>query len=311
MTNQISEQIQNYFDELEKALKIAAPKKRDILDEIRNNTMERIAAICRSGTAEPQAVEQALEELGPPHELASSILKETPPFNAPVVIWTRYAVFASLFLFTMFSGFAFRASFFGPSIIFYATLVGVFLPPLLLCWPTIVWRVNWLFSFLPMLAVLAIVVVAASLGAQYSENIQLPHPPGGVAVEESSRLLPIFTTVLFTLLALYILSLVQQRRQLRTIISLTGVTILMIEIPFFWEEQQIRNYASSVLSYQFENGRLPTQDEFIQKNDAAKSSVKYGAATESHSFTIAKDRTLFPSHRIIYSGPEGTVFVTD
>jgi hypothetical protein len=311
MTNLISEQLQNYFDELETALKIAAPQKRDILDEIRNNTMERIAALCRSGTAEPQAVEQALEELGPPRELAISILKETPPFNSPVIIWTRYAVFAALLLFAIFSGFAFRASFFGPSIIFYATLVGVFLPPLLLCWPTIVWRVNWLFSFLPMVAVLAIIVFAASLGAQHSEDIHLSHPPGEVAVEESSGLLPMFATVLFTLLALYILSLVQQRRQLRTVISLTCLTLLIIEIPFYWEEQQIRNFASSVLYHQAENGRLPTEDEFIQKNDATKSSVKYGAATESHTFTIAKDRTLFPGHRIIYSGPEGNVFVTD
>jgi hypothetical protein len=311
MTNLISEQLQNYFDELEKALKIAAPQKRDILDEIRNNTIERIAAICRSGIAEPQAVEQALEELGTPRELASSILQETPPFNAPVIVWTRYAVFASLLVFALFSGFAFRASFFGPSIIFYATWVGVFLPPLLLCWPTIVWRVNWLFSFLPVVATLMIVVVAASLGAQHSEAIQLPHPPGEVAVEEVNHLLPMIATVLFTLLALYILSLVQQRQQLRTIISLTCLTLLIIEIPFFWEEQQIRNYASSVLSYQAENGRLPTQDEFIEKNDAAKASVKYGATTESHRFTIAKDRTLFPGHRIIYSGPEGNVFVTD
>ena len=49
MSNSVSELVQNYFDELESALKLSSTQRRDMVDEIRSNAIDKIADLCRAG----------------------------------------------------------------------------------------------------------------------------------------------------------------------------------------------------------------------------------------------------------------------
>lgn len=314
MTNLVSEQLQSYFEALEKSLKLETSQKQDIIDEIRGNTVERISSLCREGIPEPQATAQALSELGSPSDLARNILQESPPFNASLLVWTRYLLFAPLFLFAIFAGLAFRASFFGPSLIFYAVWVGIFLPALVLCWPTIVWRFNWLFSFLPTLAIFGIIIFTSTFAMQHSEQVQRMPSPNNASVDVPNSSFPLIAALLFGSLAIFVLNMIQQRQQQRLVIGLTCVAMLLVELPYFWEEQQIRGYANVVVAHQKQNGKLPTLDEFARtsfSNRTESPNISYQLDPQTTQFKISKDRVLFPGHRIIYSGPSGEVVVTD
>lgn len=317
MSNSISELVQNYFDELESALKLSSTQTRDLVDEIRSNAIDKIADLCRAGVAEADAVSQTLDDLGSPSRLAESIRHESPPFHSPLATTLRGVGAVAAVGIALYCGLAFRASFYGPSWTFYIGLVGVFLPLVLLLWPKVVWRVNWLFNFIPVAVVFAAIMLAASLGTKHSENlITQPALASNTAADLSTTTTWLQLSILLCLATLtgYLLLMVQQVHQRKIICGLTLVAVAIIETPFLIEEYMVRNLANQVSVFQKRNGTLPTPQEFSRlppPSLLSLNSVDYRPSTSTSAFTISMDRQLFPSHRIIYSGPVGDIVVTD
>lgn len=317
MSNSISELVQNYFDELESALKLSSTQTRDLVDEIRSNAIDKIADLCRAGVAEAEAVSQTLDDLGSPSQLAESIRHESPPFHSPLATTLRGVGAVAAVGIALYCGLAFRASFYGPSWTFYLGLVGVFLPLVLLLWPKVIWRVNWLFSFIPVAVVFAAIMLAASLGTNYSENLTTqPALASNKTTDLSTTNTWIQLSILLCLAMLtgYLLLMVQQVHQRKIICGLTLVAVAIIETPFLIEECMVRNLANQVSAFQKRNGTLPTPQEFSRlppPSLLSLNSVDYRPSTSTSAFTLSMDRQLFPSHRIIYSGPVGDIVVTD
>lgn len=317
MTNSISEQLQNYFDELETALKLSVSQKHDIVAEIRSNAVEKINTLCQSGIAESEAVSQTLAELGSPSTLAQSISHIAPPFGSQILTYTRILLFWLLFAAAIYIGLGFRASFFGSSLTYYIGIEALFFPILLLTWPKIIWRANWLFSFIPAMIIYAICLLAISTGVSSTAEYTLPQNAQkiqDVPQPELNAWLPLLLISCLSLLSIYFLTMMQQMQQRKRAMLFAVVTALVIETPYFFEEQQIRQLAKKIRGYETQNGGLPSNQEFATLMSSSLStlnSVSYDHTNQTRSFTISLERQFFPGHRIIYSGFTDEVVVTD
>lgn len=326
MAELISQKLHDYFDELEAALALNADQSRGIVDEVRADLMARVAERTSQGETEQQAVSHTLEELGRPRELAQSIRSEVPPLSAPAIRYARYALsglLVSLFLWLMWS---FRSLEWGFSGLRVLSFIAFFLPVFLLAWPAVVWRKDWLFSFIPTIAAFAVVMLAMTVGTETTTqtiplnpdqiaHVQAVHP--GDPSHSAVRPMAYVALAVFVVLTVYLLAMIQRRRQLILALTLPLLAVLAIELPFYVEESGFREdvltLGANMDAYQTEHVFLPTQAQYAElaAEWGIDERIAYRPSEDAQTYSLFLGRPLQTNASMCYDSEHGWYWVND
>ena len=167
MTDVNREKVERYLQSLEEALGRSNAQSVGILGEVRGDLESHVERFEAEGLPEDEAVERALEEMGNPFELAHHMLREVPPFGGMAVSVIRYLIASGVILWTLLMLWMFRSGTYGFNPIL-SIVVLLYLPAILLLWPRVVWRRNWLFGLIPAGVALVIVLATSVLGTSAS-----------------------------------------------------------------------------------------------------------------------------------------------
>jgi hypothetical protein len=280
MTKSTHSRIEDFLATLRTALNGAGGRPDDIVEEVRADLIDLIDRHRSQGASDEEAVSRALQSMGDPHELAHHVRREVPPFGGLVASTIRYALAGVVIIWTLLFLWNFRALSYGAAGL--ATTIGValfHLPVVLLLWPRMVWRKNWLFGLIP--AGIAFVVAlflagggvtgtghdpldsqishslssAMSSGVAGPEQVPLDSPPAIVEPEGPS--LPAILAFGAAVLASGVLLVaMQQVRQRRWVIVAALIPILLVEIPFQIEESFFRREVEKARAHPENGGNL-------------------------------------------------------
>lgn len=327
MNERNQERINDFLFTLERALGHPGEQSGGLLEEVRADFDEHVKHFQAAGHSEDEAVEQALAEMGNPYELAHHVRHEVPPFGGKVVTGIRYVAAFGVLVWTLLLMWLFRGGTYGVSGL--AVLAGVLLfhlPVILLLWPRIVWRRNWLFGLIPAgLAFLAAIVLAAG-GRESSEQILMPRTEEEAAdfrqqleAQEAaaSGNLQVSGILVFStagILTIVLLIAIQQSSQRRTVLLVTGLTIALFEIPFQLEELVFRQDREKVRAYfkaeLEESGAYPTEENFKTHGPRIRGEHARVSIAQQD-FSLFWNRPLRPGHAILYSSEDNRVRIQD
>lgn len=255
----------------------------ETLEEVRADLFTHIKRYQLEGYSEDDAVGRAFDQMGNPYELAYHIRREVPPFGGEFLTSIRYVVASGVFLWMVVMLWHIRAWSYGATGT--AVVVGVMLlhlPVILLLWPRIIWKKNWLFGLAP--AGLALVIalgmyVAGVNSQQQTRELVVPLAEQEVAALATMNEEPNFSgvnvktamtvcvfgiavivTIIIGLLAM------QQRIQRRIVVLAALLTFAVIEGPMQLEEYLFRRDRAQVQGFfdkaVEQNGTYPTAEDF-------------------------------------------------
>ncbi|MCO6044050.1 hypothetical protein NG895_09025 [Aeoliella sp. ICT_H6.2] len=326
MANLISERLHQYFEELEASLNLSEPHTRTIVDEVRADVVTRIAAQTSEGQTEEDAVKRILEELGTPRELANSIRSTVPPWGTPAFIYTRYLLSGLLVLLSLWVTWNIRSTEWGFSTLRIVAITSIFLPIFLLTWPGIVWRKNWMFSFISTVVAFAFVMLALAVGSESAQPaISLDLPPA-TAVEALHPGDPSYSTVqpvayfvlaIFAALTVYLLTMLQRRQQLLLTATVPLFVLLAIELPFFIEEYRFEENVEAIDSqlelYLANHDELPSQDKYteLSKTWDVDQQILFHPVGDRRTYSLFLSRPLQSNSSICFDSENGWFWVND
>ena len=313
--------IEEYLAALESALGRPHAQCRDIVEEVRADLTVRVEQLQTDGLPHPDAVQRALGDLGNPYELAHQMKQELPPFGGTAVSAIRYVAAGGLALWLGVLLWLLRGWSYGLSgIAVTLTIMFLHLPVILLLWPRIVWRRNWLFGLIPAGAALLVVLALNFTGTESTQvimeldkqgNPAIEVPVANPADEEAPRVWLLLALVGF---AVILLLSMQQRHQRRIALAAIVLPIAVVEIAFQLDELQFRNgrdrvrdYADTVLRVR---GVYPTAEDF----DADRPGLVDGRVRfdgESASFYMSRARPLCSGFAIAYSSKDDRLWIQD
>ena len=170
MTDANHERVNDFLRSLEKALGGPGRRSEGILGEVRADLEAHVKRYQAEGQSEDEAVEHALDEMGNPYELAHHVRQEIPPFEGEVLTTIRYVAACGVNLWTLLMLWHFRAGSYGHSgPLVSGAVMLLHLPVILLIWPRIVWRKNWLFGLIPAGLALLLFIFMNSAGVKNEE----------------------------------------------------------------------------------------------------------------------------------------------
>jgi hypothetical protein len=313
MNNSNQEKLNIFIRSLHEAIGKRGRQSEEILGEVRADLEWHVQRFQAKGRSEDEAVDLALGEMGNPYELAHKMLREIPPFGGKRLTFIRYITASALILWTLFVLWYFRAGIYGFSPLGVAAIVLVHFPVILLVWPRVVWRKNWMFGLIPAgLGLLAVVFMNFTGIGMEASPAQAPVVGSSEINQPSPVLIPVAVALGITATAL--LRFMQQRSQRRWAIIALFLGVVSIESMFQCEElffrvdrKHIREY---IETFVHEHGTYPADDVVKSEGPKLKSS-NYEIHVEGKDFNLYWSRHLSPGHSIAYSSKADSVVVMD
>ena len=322
ITESNDKKIQEFVQNLKGALEASDSQSQQITHEVRSDIEAHVESLIAKGHSEDEAVEKAIDEMGNPFELAHHMKREVPPFGGHTVTVVRYVIASLIILWTLFMLWGMRAGTYGFSATLVSIIVLLHLPAILLIWPRIVWRRNFLFGLIPAGLVLIATFVFAFGGVETETTIQLPvdggEPLAQAPLETNSapdpRRMAVPISIGLGAFSIVLLLAMQQRSQQRTVILAlivgagTVETIYQVEEALFRRDQKkIDAYLEAAFQ---ENGAYPTREEFdpsgLELTTHHVSLIVYDGV-----FTYFWARPLSHGHSIVSSSNGDSIRVQD
>ena len=259
MIENTTKTIDEYIENLEDGLR-NSHRRQDICNEIRSDMEAHRDRLVSEGIAEEDAMNRVMSHFGNPYELAHNMVRELPPIGGKWTTVARY-IFGVFFIFWVMTYlWYFRSLSYGVDVRAYAAVLVLHLPVILIVWPRIIWRRNWLFGLVPAVGMVVYGLFLNIGGFETETNLPaaIEEVSGGGefipdASQESSGMelwyiwVGGFTTCAFLWMA------VQRKRQRVIILGAILGAIILVEIPFQIEEYIFRNDCR-IISSAIENG---------------------------------------------------------
>lgn len=307
----ILERFDSYFEGLETALRVPESRKREILDEIRGDLRNQIHDLRESGKSESEAVDLVLAEMGDPALLGHQLSETVAPFSTGPVRVIRYLAAGGLIVWSLLLLWTFRAWNYGFSPLVTLGFLGFHLSLILVIWPGIVWKKNWLFGLLPAGVALGLLMVTTLLGASTASTsieisldgeISAPIP----TTPEPYRPPPEATVFLggSALLLGVLFILMQQSRQRKFAMVAAAITFLGIEGAFFLEERQFRKERDRLQE-------LTTSGVSEFPGETKRPGVRINVSPEGDAFSLHWSRPLSSGFSICYSSESDRIWIND
>ncbi len=281
------------------------------------------------GHSEDDAVEHALGEMGNAYELANLVRREIPPFGGRILTSIRYLAASGVLLWMLLMLWYFRAGTYGASgLTATGIILLIHLPIILLLWPRIVWRMNWLFGLIPAGLAFGIAIFLASGGTTHTETIYIPQTEEEVAAMNqqleaqepalSDSAFPSFSAILIIItggfVVVILLIAMQQRSQRRMILLCSLIAVVLVEVPYQIEEaifRQDRKRAVDYLDAAFKkSGTYPSTEVFVASGPRLRSKAPW-LVVENENFYFYWSRPLSPGFSICSSSKDGRIWVQD
>jgi hypothetical protein len=163
------EKAEEFFRQLEDAFSGSKEQAREITEELRADFDEHLKRFEGEGKSEDEAIELSLAEMGNPYELGHKMGQEVPPFAGKAATIIRYLLSVGVIAWLLFFLWVMRAWDYGFQSFPYALFGSLHLPVILLLWPRIIWKKNWMFT---MSIATAAAFVLASVGFLGKESEQ-------------------------------------------------------------------------------------------------------------------------------------------
>lgn len=319
-----NKEIEKYLSDLGAALKVSDWQKEKILAEVRSDIESMVEKFELDGKGD-RSVSLALDEFGNPYEMAHHMKKEVPPHDGMGLSVVRYILAGIAMLWTIIFLWNIRPWNYGFS--WGSPLIGLMhIPFVLLLWPRIIWRKNWLYGVIPpVIALIAFWLIAFS--GQKSETtvgafetnaageLIVVEPvieiQNGGAISSNEQM--IFTLILLSILVALILAM-QQSKQ-RWIVSVSVVLLFgIIEIAYYAEEmrfkEDLENVKIYVASQVEQNGQYPGELDLADTVPNLNNKSALYRSTES-GYTLFWPRPLSRGNSIYYSSESDTIDVQD
>lgn len=140
------EKVEEFFKQLEDSFSGSEEQAQEISEELRSDFDEHLKRFEGEGRSEDEAVELALAEMGNPYELGHKMRQEVPPFAGKAATIIRYLLSAGLIVWLLFFLWVMRGWDYGFQSFPYALFGFLHLPVIMLLWPKIIWKKNWMFT---------------------------------------------------------------------------------------------------------------------------------------------------------------------
>lgn len=257
MNDNSQDRINDFLSEFRQALGQPGGRREDTIAEVRADLEAHIEHHRSAGKSQTDAVDLALTQMGDPLELARQVRREASPFDGPVLTGTRFAAAGALILWLLAMLWFIRAGTYGLDG-FTATLgiTLLHLPLILLVWPRIVWRKNWLFGLIPAGIAFGIALFLAVGGTESRVEFSIPIPTAGEEAVDQAQMDAIQNAVgveeplpspaakaLFAVaggITVFLLVAMQRRTQRRTALVAMVFGMALVEVPFQIEELLFR-----------------------------------------------------------------------
>ena len=303
-----SKRVVDFLERFEKSLRIAPDHRRDAVDEVRADLVAHIEHHAAEGCDEAEAVDRALNEMGDPDTLARQIGAAAPAFNHPALRIARYVLTLLVAGGFAWLTFELRAWRYGTSVPGLIATGAIFLTLVLLLWPAVVWRRNWLFSFVPAVVMLLFAMALIGVGTEQTTTLNTAPTP---TPDRSVILLVLLTGS--CALVVYLLVMIQRPRQRIIAIALGLLFPLAIELPYKVEESRYEravDQAASVLNdYRAKHQAYPEAGtDTAVKIEAI--GFRYWSFEQDEGYTLLWDRPLSPGFAL-GTDHEGRRWVND
>ena len=308
MTNLISGRILGYLDALRTSLDLPAEQSQPVVDEVSADLMGHVQRHIEAGATEEDAVAAAITELGPPHQLGAQMKSAIPPLPAAGIRNLRKTAAIMLGLAMLWFLWNIRAWDYGFSWGRVVAFLSVTLPIILVVWPDIVWRQDWMFRFFPTALVLVgcFLMMTVGVSTEYVNGEATTEPLISLNVAR------IGICVAFASLSFYLLWMVQRRQQRIAAVSLVLIVVAAIEIPFLVEEsywtQRLNVVQQSLEEAKAADGAYPSDVSFLNGKHIG---FLYRPTRRGEQYTLIWDRVLNGHFALGFSSEGNRVWVLD
>lgn len=344
MNDTSQNRIDRFMRAFGQALGHPAASREEIIAEIRADLAAHIERLEASGKSKGEAVDLALAELGDPEELARTLGPAATPMQGPEIKTIRYIAAGGILLLALAMILGFRSGTYGWKGFGVSLSIGLFqMPLILLVWPGIIWRKNWLFGLIPVGIAVLIGLFFPFVGSETKTTSPLPNLPfagegwestGPVPVESTGPVpvdlphqdlgspdssLPSFVPLLIVLIAGgIVMMLAMQRphqRRIAMLVLLGG--LLIVEVPFQIEEINFRrkvDQARAVFDARMlatADGNEPGPGSSADPSPGRSLPFPEGVETGKDWFTLYSARWLFSGFALVYHSEGNRVEVRD
>lgn len=320
-SSSILNRTEEFFDRLERALGRPSPQNRDVVAEVRADFLAQVEALQRGGVSEGDAVDQVLGQMGEPDALAAEMKVAMPPLSSGPVAVIRYILAGGLVLWTLLLMWTFRAWDYGLSGGMFLAL-GLHLPVIMLLWPRIIWRKNWLFGAVPAAVLVLVAIGLNTVGTSHTEVLMvedgvLVAPPGSELPDVGDGLRWQLLVLLGALALAFgvLFGMIQQARQRLVVLVAVLLPVLAVEGAFQWEERVFRQQRERLERLVAEQGasmpqRGPIKELGVGDPERANGGT-YALSENGKDFTMWWPRPLSSSSSICYGSEDGRIWVND
>lgn len=309
--------IEQYLGELSSALSLSSGQRDDIVDEVRADLTDHIDRLIEAGKSKEEACQMAIAEIGNAYELAHKMQKVVAPKSSKKLNTLRYVVAAAIGLFALYFYAHLRAweqVGFNPAMC--TALLGFFWPALLLTWPGMIWRKNWLFFIYPGVVGLLLILLVVGMFGAVSSTGSIDLSADAVVQPEPAPFRAVYVVVaVLGLLIAATLAMIQRRRQ-QVIVLLSMVAFCaIVEVPYYIEEAsfsaEAKQVAAYVTDYKTEHGQLPSEETVREAHPQRLMDMHFryddGADGEIGYCIISHPRWINRGHSLWYSSKTNEV----
>ncbi|MFK7851412.1 MAG: permease prefix domain 1-containing protein [Akkermansiaceae bacterium] len=315
---------QNRIDEfvlmLEKSLGQSGKQSNDILEEVSADLHAHVSRFRSEGNSEDESVEKALSEMGNPYELGNQVRQEIPPFGGATATVIRYVAASGIMVWLLMLMWLLRGWSYGfAGIAGLVTVTFLHLPVILLLWPRIVWRRNWLFGLIPAGIAFVFALVMNFAGTEHSVELGNISQNGEEFVPAPVKEEPLFPSYYLILAAAVVVTMtlyfaIQQRLQRRMVVLAIVLPIGLVEIVFQVEEHIFRQDRDRTLEY-FEStfrerGSYPTEEEFDSNGPRLRASY-WIVPVSDDDFSLFWKRPLSSGFSLAFSPKRDEIWIQD
>lgn len=284
-----------------------------VVDEVRADLESHIASHRDAGASDDEAITRALDEMGNPYELAHNVRTELPPFGGKALTVVRYVLAAAVLAWTLVLLWALRPGAYGFQPTILALIALLHFPVVLLLWPRIVWRKNWLFGVGPALVGLTIVfgfMLTGTSSTSHSQPLLLheegaPVTPVVPTIEAEPDRSPAHGIALgLAAVSFGLLMSMQRRSQRRAALFALLATVTIVEVVFQTEEAMFRSDLTEIRELLDE--RLASSGPFTEEWRGSgeligRADLDIHLTASGESYVVRWNRPLSPGHAIVYS----------
>lgn len=314
------DRIDVFLSELKNALGTSESQRNDILAEVRSDLGAHRERHLAAGLSEDESVERAIAEMGDPFELARRMRREVPPFAGRPLSVIRYGAAGALIVWTAVVLWIVRGGVYGFSATLFGVVACLHFPGILLLWPRIVWRKNWLFGLIPAGLVAGVAMIAAVTGVESGTEMPLAvgEEASGVPLNDPYDSAAPFSGMVaagaLTLFSVVLLLAVQRRAQRRFAALALVAGVGIVEAAYQAEEAVFRRDRDHIRSYLAESLRVtgahPTPERF--RADGPKPGAERASLRgDGDAYTAFWIRPLNPGHSLVFSSADDRVRVQD